>query len=103
MAVTWKINKCVYDLEKDSKTNVITKVYYAVYGGTGKGGKRGMVTLDTSDLSSFTEYSDLLESNIVTFVKATMGDEAVTALEAEVEALALENTTPTTGGGLPWS
>ena len=102
MAVTWKINKCVFDLEKDSKTNVITKVYYACYGGTDKGSKRGMATLDTSDLSTFTEYSDLKESDVVAFVKATIGDEAVTAMEADVEALELENTTPTTGGGLPW-
>ena len=103
MAVTWKVQKCNYDIEKDGKTNVITDVYYTVFGGTDKGGKRGLVSLDTSDLTSFTEYSDLKESDIVAFVKAAIGEDAVTAIEAEVESLALENTTPTKGGGLPWS
>ena len=54
----------------------------------------GIETLDTSDLSSFTAFSDLTHSDIVSWTKASMGSSQVTATETEVHSKIDEQINP---------
>jgi hypothetical protein len=55
----------------------------------------GAQALDTSDLSSFTNWSSLTSANLQAWVEAAMGAEAVTALKANLDAQIAEKVTPT--------
>jgi hypothetical protein len=46
----------------------------------------GTQSVDTSDLSSFTAFADLTSSDVQGWVEAAMGEEAVTALKAGLDA-----------------
>jgi len=46
----------------------------------------GTQSVDTSDLSSFTSFADLTSSDVQGWVEAAMGEEAVTALKAGLDA-----------------
>jgi len=46
----------------------------------------GIQALDTSDLSGFTEFSNLTHSDIISWTKAALGSTQVTAIETEVKS-----------------
>ena len=46
----------------------------------------GTQSVDTSDLSSFTAFADLTSSDVQGWVETAMGEEAVTALKAGLDA-----------------
>jgi len=46
----------------------------------------GTQSVDTSDLSSFTSFADLTSSDVQGWVETAMGEEAVTALKAGLDA-----------------
>jgi hypothetical protein len=55
----------------------------------------GTQSVDTSDLSSFTAFADLTSSDVQGWVEAAMGEEAVTALKAGLDAQIALLITPT--------
>ena len=55
----------------------------------------GSQSVDTSDLSSFTAFADLTASDVQGWVETAMGDDAVTALKAGLDAQIAEKITPT--------
>ena len=58
----------------------------------------------TPDPSSegFTLYADITEAMAIEWVKASMGEEAVTALESSIAAQITASKEPVTAAGVPW-
>ena len=108
MAVTWKVVNLDYTKSLSGKTNVVTDVHWKAEDVKTSGGKsypameKGSVSLDTSDLSSYTAYDDVTEENAVGWAKDALGSDEVTAVEERIASSidAQENTT--TGKGKPW-
>ena len=112
MAVEWKVNNCKHKVSLNSKTNVITVVYFNAKDsetvGSGdsavihEGLYSGFVELDTSDLSSFIAYNDVTEANAIAWVKATLGSSKVTSIETYITDQITRSKTPTEVMGRPW-
>ena len=112
MAATWSIVNLVRAVSLDSKSDVVTMIHWRaddsedVGSGedavTHRGGSYGSVSLDTSDLSSFTAYADITETNAIAWVKAALGEDQVAAYEKAIADQITESKTPTTGTGVPW-
>ena len=71
------------DTNNDAEGNSLTAT---VYGSQG---------LDTSDLSSFTEFADLTASDVQGWVEAAMGEEEIQAKKDSLDATIAELVTPT--------
>ena len=112
MAATWNIVNLDRAVSLNSKTDVITVVHWEVTDtedvGSGDdaethiGRSYGSVSLDTSDLSSFTAYADITEANAIAWVKAALGSDQVAVYEKAVLDEITESKTATTGTGVPW-
>ena len=55
-----------------------------------------------STASGYTAYADITEAQAVEWVKASMGEEAVEALESSIAAQIEESKAPATAAGVPW-
>ena len=112
MAATWSIVTLDRVLSLDSKEDVVTTVHWEINDsekvGSGNdavthtGRSYGSVSLDTSDLSSFTAYSDIKESDAIDWVKEALGADQVAAYEKSVADQITKSKTPTTGTGRPF-
>ena len=112
MAATWSIATLDRQVSLDGKADVVTAVHWQVVDsetvGSGddavppSGRCYGSVGLDTSDLSSFTDYADITESDAIEWAKAAMGDDLVSHYEQSVADQITEAKTPTKGTGVPW-
>ena len=71
--VHWRLN-AEDDANQDADGNNWTATSY------------GTQSVDTSDLSSFTSFADLTSSDVQGWVETAMGEEAVTALKAGLDA-----------------
>ena len=94
---------------KDSKSDVVYNVHWRLtatddtntvsdgMGGTvnASASVYGSQGLDTSDLSSFTEFADLTVSDVQGWVEAAMGEEEVQAKKDSLDATIAELVTPT--------
>ena len=102
---TWNVSTCDTYPTKSGKSNVVHNVHWrltatddtnndsdgnpqtaTVYGSQG---------LDTSDLSSFTNWSSLDAAKVQGWVEAAIGADKVTALKAGLDAQIAEKITPT--------
>ena len=112
MAAKWSIRELEYEISKDDKSNVITSVHWNCTDSkevtkdgekvTYNGGIYDVTGLDTSDLSSFVEYSDLDEDTVVSWVKAKLGDDKVQSVENQIESQINKQENPAKGKGKPW-
>lgn len=104
MSVTWSIVQMEYALSQDDKTNVVNQVHWQCIVADGEHFARayGTVGVPTDDLSSFTEFADLTEAEVIEWAKAALGEEQVTNIEAALVDRVAEIITPTKGQGLPW-
>ena len=103
MAAVWTIEKTFFALSKGGKTNVIERAEALI---TDKDGeftavKSRYVGFQTEDLSSFKEYADVTESDVLGWVKTALGDE-VAAIEKQLQDNIEAQKNPTHGNGLPW-
>ena len=55
-----------------------------------------------STASGYTAYADITEAQAIGWVKDSMGEEAVTALEASIAAQIEESKAPAVVAGTPW-
>lgn len=62
----------------------------------------GTVKLAPAEATSFTPYGDITKEQAVEWVKATLGDKEVTALEKSVKNRVKAKLAPTKANGLPW-
>ena len=55
-----------------------------------------------STADGYTAYADITEAQAIGWVKADMGEEAVTALEASIAAQIADSKAPAVSTGVPW-
>ena len=105
MAATWSINTLDFYKSHGGKTNVVFTVHWVcadkdIDGNTGR--CYGTIVIPTDDLSSFTSYSDIKETQAIEWAKAALGSNEVTSIEANVAGQIAEKATPKQGSGIPW-
>ena len=108
MAVTWSVASLDATKTVGSLSDVVTTVHWTatetetVGSDTYTGSSYGSVGLSAADSSSFTAYASISESDAVTWAKAAIGADEVTAIETGIAAQITEAKTPTTTSGVPW-
>ena len=108
MAVTWSVASLDATKTVGSLSDVVTTVHWTasdsetVGSDTYTGSSYGSVGLAAADSSSFTAYASISESDAVTWAKAAIGTDEVTAIETGIAAQITEAKTPTTTSGVPW-
>ena len=104
MAAVWTIRNTNYVLSKDGKTNVIERVEAHVSDQDGEftAGDIASARLQTSDLSSFKAYADVVEADCVTWIKEALGADEVAVIEKRLTDNIEAQKNPTHGNGLPW-
>ena len=100
---TWEINT----LERDLSDGYVTKVIYRVKGisdSEEKARATGEVifTKPESLPSDFVAFDKLTSSTVLGWVTTSLGTDAVTSIETNLEAEVTEAITPTTAAGVPW-
>ena len=108
MAVTWSVASLDATKTVGSLSDVVTTVHWTasdsetVGSDTYTGSSYGSVGLSEADSSSFTAYASISESDAITWAKAAIGADQVTAIETGIAARITEAKTPTTTSGVPW-
>jgi hypothetical protein len=100
MAVTWKVKSVEYTKSLGGKTNVVTVAHWMASDGSST--ESGSADLDTSDLSSYLEYDDLTQSKLLEWTKATIGDDAVAAVETKIASKVSASDSAATAIGRSW-
>jgi len=104
MAVTWTIST----LERNTDDGVVVAHWRAndseVVGDiTHSGSSYGTCGFTPDvDAEGFTLYADITEAQAIGWVKDSMGEEAVTALEASIASQIAESKAPAISTGVPW-
>jgi len=111
MAVTWKINSVDYTVNGSKGTNQISTIHWSCSDtetiGSGEdavyhsGNRYGAIACPDPS-GSFITYADVTQANCITWVKALLGSDEVTAIETSIDAQITESKTPTRGTGTPW-
>ena len=104
---TWTIAQTDFVLSEDGLTNVINVIHWRVNAEQTEGNNTFYATsygtqAVTFDPDNFTDYSDVTEANCIAWVKAAMGEDAVTALEDGLQANIDLQINPVNGHGVPW-
>ena len=102
---TWDVSTVDTYPTKDSKSDVVYNVHWRLTatddtnkdsdGNNWTATTYGSQTLDTSDLSSFTEFADLTASNVQGWVETALTADTITAMKASLDAQIAEMVTPT--------
>ena len=100
---TWNVNTCDVYPTKSGKSNVVHNVHWRLKatddanndsdGNPQTAEVYGSVGLDTSDLSSFTNWSSLDAATVQSWVEAALTDDTVAALKTELDAAKARITT----------
>ncbi len=84
---TWDCKTVDVFPTKDSKANVIHTIHWR-YTGTENSHSQtiiGITGIDTEDLSSFTEFDALTNSDISSWVESSLGSEKIDEFKEEIE------------------
>jgi len=110
MAAVWNITNLEYN--NDSDKGVVHASWTCSDSETVGSGDSAVVHTGTvSGMESYTPdasaegyvaYDDLTEDDVIAWVKATLGADKVTEVEAKVAAQITKSKTPPTSWGLPW-
>ena len=102
---TWDVNTCDVYPTKSGKSNVVHTVHWRLKatddanndseGNPQTAETYGSQSLDTSNLSSFTNWSSLDAAKVQGWVEAALGADEVTKLKASIDAQIAEKVTPT--------
>lgn len=102
MAITYTWDTKTVDTypTKSGESDVIFKVYWKLDGVDDTAEKNaayatGVVDLDTSDLSSFTAFADVTESDVDGWVQTKIGADNISNYKRGIEAEITEKATPT--------
>jgi hypothetical protein len=105
MAVTWTIAQ----LERNTDGNGVVVAHWrasdseVVGEETHSGSSYGTCGFTPdADAEGFTPYVDITEAQAIGWVKDSMGEEAVTALEDSIAAQIAASKEPVTAAGVPW-
>jgi len=105
MAVTWNVVSLDATKTVGSLSDVVTMVHWTASDADGDhtGSSYGSIGLAEADSGSFTAYASITKDNAVTWAKAALGSDQVTAIETSIAAQITESKTPTRITGVPWS
>ena len=108
MAISYEWNCKAHDRypTHNSKSNVVYNVHWRLIatddsnndseGNPQTAEVYGSQSLDTSDLSSFKNWSTLTSSDLQGWVETALGSDQVTAIKNKLDAVIAEKVTPTT-------
>ena len=104
MAATWAVINMERIVSFDSKDDVVTTLHWECtdIDGENSGRSYGSVSLDTSNLSSFTAFADITEDKAIEWAKAALGEEAVKNTEDSTAAQIVQAKTPKNKTGVSW-
>ena len=102
---TWDVSTCDTYPTKSGKSNVVHTVHWRLTatddvnndseGNPQTANIYGSQDLDTSDLSSFTNWSSLDAAKVQSWVEAALTADTVTAMKSSLDAQIAEKITPT--------
>jgi len=97
---TWDTKSADTYPTKSGKSDVIFKVYWELIGVDDTEEKNlssltGALKIDTSDLSSFTEFADLKKSDVTGWVETFLSADEINSYKTIIEAEIQEKATPT--------
>ena len=101
MAVTWEIST----LERNSSDDGVIVAHWRASDVDGEHSGRSYGTCSftpDSYASGYTAYEDITEEQAIGWVKDSMGEEAVTAVEDSIAAQIAESKAPSVAVGTPW-
>jgi hypothetical protein len=101
MAVTWTIST----LERNSTDDGVIVAHYRVsdVDGDHTGSSYGTCGFTPdSTASGYTAYADITEAQAIGWVKDSIGEEGVTAIEDSIAAQIAESKAPAVATGTPW-
>ena len=106
ISYTWDVSTCDTFPTKSGKSNVVYNVHWRLTatddtnkdsdGNPQTASVYGAQSLDTSDLSTFTNWSSLDAVKVQGWVEAALTSDKVTALKTSLDAQIAEKVTPTT-------
>jgi hypothetical protein len=105
MSYNWKVAALDYAVSQDGLSNVVTNVHWTVSKEDENGNSSysyGTQGLPAPDPSNFTDWDNLDEFTVLSWVTNEMGEEQVAAIEASIDAQIAEKANPTSGTGVPW-
>jgi hypothetical protein len=104
ISYTWDVSTCDVYPAKSGKSNVVHNVHWRLTGSDDSNNDAegnpqaatvyGSQSLDTSDLSSFINWSSLQASDVQGWVEAALGTDEVTAMKASIDASIAEKVSP---------
>ena len=102
---TWDVSTCDTSPTKDGKSDVVYNVHWRLTatddtnkdseGNNWTATTYGSQNVDTSDLSSFIEWSSLKASDVQGWVETALTADTVTAMKTALDAEIAEKVTPT--------
>ena len=105
MAVTWTIST----LERNTADDGVVVAHWRASGSevagevTHSGSSYGTCGFTpNAEAEGYTAYADITEAQAIEWVKASMGEEAVTALEDSIAAQIADSKAPAVSVGTPW-
>ena len=106
ISYTWDVSTCDTFPTKSGKSNVVYNVHWRLTatddtnkdsdGNPQTASVYGAQSLDTSDLSSFTNWSSLDAAKVQGWVEAALTSDTVTEMKTGLDAQIAEKVTPTT-------
>ena len=101
MAVTWEIST----LERNSSDDGVIVAHWRAsdVDGDHLGSSYGTCSFTPdSSADGYTAYADITEAQAIGWVKDSMGEEAVTAVEDSIAAQIADSKAPSVVAGTPW-
>jgi len=105
ISYTWDVSTCDVYPAKSGKSNVVHNVHWRLTGSDDSNNDAegnpqvatvyGSQSLDTSDLSSFINWSSLQASDVQGWVEAALGSDEVSTLKAGIDASIAKKISPT--------
>ena len=89
MSITWSYHICQMGTENTPKPKTVTEIKAYIYGIDDTTGKNTtevfIVTLPQADSGNFIDYSELTESQVLTWVESNLTDNEIAHYKSEVE------------------
>ena len=89
MSITWSYHIAQMGTEDTPKSNTVTEIKAYLYGIDDTTGKNTtevfIVTLPPADSDNFTDYSELTESQVLSWVESNLTADSVTYFKSEIE------------------
>ena len=106
MSITWSYHIAQMGTENTPKPNTVTEIKAYLYGIDDATGKNTtevfIVTLPPADSDNFIDYSNLTESQVLTWVESSLTDDQVAHYKSEIEKK-IEHMNNTAAGNNPES